>query len=187
MKKNESGSLTLEMSIVLPLFIFIFMFIFGFFNLISVQNKITHAAVQAVKSVSLDPYLNERGESYAKQSSHMWADLKDFANDLIVRKNVDNSYFASKSDWYKTDKNNTYVISRRFEGYFSGGDIEKGNDILKSLGVKNGFDGINFTVNVDEKNVMTVRIQWEVSVWFDFLNLGTFPMEQTLRQKLWLN
>lgn len=186
MKKYERGSLTLEMSIVLPIFIFMFLFIFGTINIIHAQNKISHAMIQAIKSASLDPYLNERDESYAKKSSHMWADFKDFVNDLIVRSGVDNSFFASKSDWYKINSFDPTVISERFVGYFSGGDLEKADGTLRNLGIKNGLEGMHFSVVVYD-NVMTVTIKWDINYWFDFWGIGKIPMEQTYKQRLWLD
>ena len=184
MSKNAKGTLTLEMSIVLPFFLFVFLFLFGIFNIIEAQNRISHAFIQGVKSVSLDPYINDRKESYAKESSHMWSDLDDFMNDMIIRRGVDDSYFASKSDWYKEDTTNTEDISRRFIGYLAGGMPDEADRILKGLGVENGIEGMKFTVNIDDK-VMTVTVEYELSFWFNFLDFGRIPIKQTIVQRLW--
>ncbi len=183
--KNEHGTLTLEMSIVLPIFIFMFLFIFGMFNIIIAQNMITHALVQSTMSVSLDPFLLERSELIGETATEISSGLSDVLLQFIAIPSRDSEYFASNSDWYKFYPDDTKVIKERFCAYFAGGSERDADTKLSDLGIENGIDGIDFTVNVSNK-IMSATIEYELNLPFNFFEVGKIPIKQTIKQRLWL-
>ena len=183
--KNECGALTLEMSIVLPIFIFMFLFIFGMFNIIIAQNRITHALVQSAMSVSIDPFLLERAELEGETATEIPSGISDVILQFIAKPPRDAEYFSSDSDWYKFYPDDAKVIKERFCAYFAGGNERDADTKLSDLGIENGIGGIDFTVNVSNK-VMSVTIEYELNLTFNFFNVGKIPIKQTINQRLWL-
>ena len=182
-KKDQSGSVTLETSIVLPIFIFIFLFIYGLFSVIGAQNQMTHVLVQTTKSMSLDSYLMENVESAGEAGTKFWGGLSDMVLD-IVRLNK-NEYFTSQTDWYTSEDGNPDIAKKRFVGYLTGGDEDAAEKKLKDMGIVDGLDGVTFTTKV-EGEILTVTIKYEIQYWFDFFGMGKIPMEQTIKSRLWM-
>lgn len=180
-KQNERGSVTLETCIVLPIFLFLFLFVFGLFGVVSAHNQMTHALIQSAKSMSLDSYLLENVDSAGEAGTKFWGGLSDMVLDLV---RLDNDpYFTSDTDWYKTD-NGSEIAKKRFIGYFAGGDASEADKKLKALKITNGLDGVSFTVDVQEE-IFTVTMKYNIQYWFDFLDSGKIPMEQTIKGRLW--
>ena len=176
---RQKGSVTLETSIVLPLFILFFMFIYGLFSVVSTQNHMTHALVQASKSLSLDPYITENVASAAEEGTKFWGGLGDMVLDFI---RLDNDpYFASSSDWYSTG--NTTVVKNRFIGYL-GGDKAGAEEKLKGMKIVDGLNGVTFTTVVDGNDI-TITMKYQIQYWFDFFGMGKIPMEQSIKTRLW--
>lgn len=182
-KKNQTGSVTLETSIVLPIFVFLFLFVFGLFSVIGAQNQMTNTLVQTTKSMSLDSYLLENVESAGEASTKFWGGLSDMVLD-IVRLNND-EHFTSHTDWYKSKDGNSDIAKKRFIGYLTGGDKNAADKKLKDMGIVGGLDGITFTTKVDGE-ILTVTINYEIQYWFDFFKMGKIPMEQTIKSRLWM-
>lgn len=185
MNKNESqkGSVTLEMSIVLPIFIFIFLFIYGLFSVVSAQNQISHVLIQSSKSLSLDSYLTENVESAAEDATKFWGGLSDMVLDIVRLDN--DKYFSSRTDWYKSESGNIEIAKDRFVGYLTGGDVEAANEKLKNLGIIDGLNGIKFEMKIEGKD-LTIKIKYEIQYWFDFFGMGKIPMEQSITTRLWM-
>ncbi len=192
--KSDKGSITIEMSIVLPIFIFIFLFINGLFSIIAAHNTMTHALIQTSKSLAMDSYIIENYESVAKEGEKFWGGISDMVTDLVRIGN--DPYFSSMPDWYnipdddvsqdsdekKAEMNN--VALYRFVGFLAGGDCTKADRILKDLKVKDGLLGLDMKVSVIGKD-LSVNIKYGIQYWFDFLGMGVFNMNQTIKTTLW--
>lgn len=187
-KNRETGSLTLETALILPLFFFMFMFIIGYFGVISARNTISHALIQATKSLSLDSYASESFVSlgYSEEDGiTFWNSLSDLVAD-IIRANPD-PYFANKDKWY-TSNSNTEVIKKRFIGYLVGSEgnpTDNANKKLKSLGVENGLDGMTFEYAVVDGD-LKVTVNYKINSYFNFFGLGSTSVKQTTMAKMWL-
>lgn len=179
---KQRGSVTLETSIVLPFFFFMFLFIYGIFSVVSAQNQMTHALVQATKSLSLDSYLTENVESAAEAGTDFWGGLSDMVLDLVRVDN--NDYFSAQTDWYASEEGNPEIAKNRFVGYMAGGDVSEAEERLESLGIVGGLDGITFETKI-EGEILSVTIKYEIQYWFDMFGLGRIPMEQTIKARLW--
>lgn len=191
--KDQQGSLTLETAIVLPIFIFIVLFIFSLFGVISAHNQISHAFIQAAKSLSLDPYIYQESNLLGEDATKFWGGLSDMAID-IVRIGYD-PYFMSSSDWSENGRSedaaddalpvDESTAKMRFVGYLTGGDEAAAEEKLDNLGVVNGLDGVSFTLSVDGDDMMTIRISYSIELVFDFWNSGEMQVDQELKVKLW--
>ena len=104
MRNKEKGSVTLETTIVLPIFLFLFLFLYGLFSLVNAQNQITHALVQATKSMSLDPYLSSKIDVPGLDNTVTFGSLNEALVSLI-RVNED-PHFCAKRVWYELDPSN---------------------------------------------------------------------------------
>lgn len=179
-RKKQSGSVTLETIIVLPVFLFLFLFIFSLFPIVKAQNEMMHALVQSTKSLSLDSYLSESVHSL-EDSNGLWANVSDMVIDIIRVMNTDNHY-TYMGNWYKTTNPDPNIAKMRFVGYLAGGDEAVADKILRSFGVTNGLDGVEFKMEVKE-GLLSVTIKYEIGYIFDFIK--KIPMEQTITSKLW--
>ncbi len=196
--EDNKGSITIEMSIVLPFFILVFLFINGFFSIIAAHNTMTHALIQTSKSLAMDSYLTENVASAAEAGEKFWGGLSDIVTD-VVRLNND-PYFSSPFDWYKISdddvKDDTQnkiaekillgntIAMNRFVGFLAGGNFGEADKILKNLKIKDGLSGLNINVSVTGKD-LSVNIKYKIQYWFDFRGMGVFNMNQTIKTTLW--
>ena len=188
-EKHNDGSIIIETSIVLPLFMFMFLFIYGLFGVVRTQNIVTHSLFQSSKSLSLDPYLTEHVTSMSEADT-FWSSCGDIILDEFVRLN-NSKYFSSKTNWYDSSATAYYnnsssneLAKNRFIGYFSGGDEKVADEKLKALGVVNGLDGIKVEMKVSGDD-MTIKLNYEIQIWFDMFDLGKIPIEQEVTARLW--
>ena len=182
MRKGDTtkGTVILETSIVLPLFMLVILSIYGLFALTSTQNQMTHALIQASKSLSLDPYLIEHVDSLTEADT-FWSNLGSMLLDFARLSN--DEHFSSMNDWYKST-GDAALAKDRFVGYFSGGDEDVADEKLRNLGIVNGLDGVNFNMAISGED-MTITIKYEIQFWIDAFDLGKIPMEQSITSKLW--
>lgn len=185
MKRNMRGSITLETSLVLPIFIFLFLAINGLFIIVTAQNQISHAFIQAGKSLSLDAYHTEKSGSVARSDTTRWEGAGDLLSDIIRVGN--NQYLASSSDWYNAESTAKKAIKKRFIGYLTGGQGDakaQADTMLEAYSVIDGLDGIKFDCKIDG-NIITMTIKYKLQFWFDFLDAGKIPVEQSLKIRMW--
>lgn len=186
-KKYTKGSIILETSIVLPIFILVILFVYGMFVIISAQNVITHTLIQSSKSLSFDPYITTHVESVA-ESKTFWSSFSSIILDYARLSN--DEYFSSISNWYdeggnkSSDGERADLAKSRFIGYLAGGDKVEAEKKIKSLGVINGLNGMQFSVSISG-NDMTITIKYALQFWFDAFDLGKIPMEQAITVRLW--
>ena len=184
---REKGSLTLETALVLPFFFFLFMFVIGYFGVLSARNSISHALIQATKSLSFDSYANESFETLGIKEEgglSFWNSISDMVASLI-RVNADPK-FADMTKWYKSNKN-VGIVKNRFIAYLVGSDGDpdaNANERLKSLGVENGLQGMEFSYTVEDGD-LRVTVKYKINSYFNFFGLGSIPMEQTAVAKMW--
>lgn len=181
-KDKQRGSVTLETSIVLPIFIFLFLFIYGLFSVVSAQNKMTHALIQSTKSLSLDSYLTENVESASEAGTKFWGGVSDMVLDIVRINNDPN--FTSQTDWYSTSTNVSDIAKSRFVAYLTGGDVDAADNKLDDMGIVDGLNGVNFEVSIDDE-IVTVTIKYTIEYWFDFWDMGEFPITQSVTSRLW--
>lgn len=182
--KNERGSSTLEMALVLPLFIFMMLVLMSLFFVVDAQNQITHALVQSTRSLSLDAFSNEKMNSATEEATVFWSNLGDMVFDLVRVGSLD-PYYVTTTDWYDGSMLNAENVAKaRFVGYLAGGDRNEAEEKLDALGVVDSLNGMDFKVAVEDGNV-SVTVTYSLRFRLDVFGLGIIPMEQTITSKLW--
>lgn len=183
-KKNiiykEQGSVTLEASITLPIFIFLLLFMYGFIMMFTGQQLIAHALLQSSQSLSLDSYATETigAEDYEKAKGL----VRGLYNSVLT---THSENFSSSKAWYKDDSAEE-VIKKRFIGFFADGDEEWADNMLKTVGVKEGMDGINFKeCKVGDDNDLHIKIKYTQRFLFDLNGAASFDREIEVVAHMW--
>lgn len=186
-KHSQRGSITLETALVVPIFCALFLMLNSLFFVVSTQQQVTHALIQAGNSLAMDTYLTENVESAAESGTHFWKQLSDMVMDISRIYNPANGYYADPSDWYRNGGGNE-AVRRRFQAYLTaarGPGVEsEANSILKNLGIIDGMSDMNITTSMDGGN-MTITAEYELLYRLNPLFQGRIPMRQELRVKLW--
>lgn len=184
MERKEHGVISLEACIVVPIFIFVMMFFYGFIVLFSGEQMIAHSLIQSAESLSLDPYATEK------------LDLgnMEYGGDLIQVLYADtftsqSEYFSSTQKWYA--KNNDLMretVRKRFLGFLAGDsdDVEgKADEVLKTLRIQNGINGLDFSETKIEDGVLTIKIKYTQEFIYNFQGLAAFDRETSVSVTLW--
>lgn len=192
--KKENGVIALEASLVLTLFIFMIMFLYSFFVIYAAQGTINHALVQTAQSMSIDPFATEK-LAVDEVPSSTYQILTSIGLDLSINndKYISTSHWyndLTEDDWYKgkteeaklvSQKNDfESIIENRFIGYLtSEGNRESAEELLKSLNVIGGLNGLDFTESyIDYDNGdLYVKVKYKSKFIFNFSTFGVNDIE----------
>lgn len=180
---SQRGSLTLETAIVLPIFLFLVLFIYSLFGIFSVHNQMSHALIQAGKSLSLDPYLYSQTNLAGATTTTFWGSLGDIG--LNIFRNNNDPYFMTRFDWHNLPEAQEEVVRLRFIGYLSGGDPDAADKKLTDLRVVDGLDGVKFETNITGTDTLQITMSYTMKALFDFWDFGEHPVKQSITVKLW--
>lgn len=133
MKKKEQGILTIEASIVLTLSLLFILFLFGFARMYNAQSTVSHAVLQSSDAVALESYLREATLTGSE------ADVTELANRFMGTTSISaDSYTSLRSA-------DVPKIAKEKFVYALGNNETEADEKLKSLGVKNGLAGVDFS------------------------------------------
>lgn len=179
--RKEDGAMILELAIVLPMFIILIMFVYGLFIIQGADNQITHALIQASKSLSMDPYSNEKLEhaSLQKDAQSFYTSFGNMFLDLS--RNSNDEYFSSPEKWYTTKNEN--VVKKRFYGFLAGTE-DAAAEKLEHLNIIDGLNGLKWNISFTDDN-LEIELDYTIQFWFDALNLGKIPIKHKVVTKLW--
>lgn len=172
MQKKERGSMTLEASIVVPIFVSVMLLVNGFFVFFIGQQMMSNALVQSAKSLSYDPYAIER-----TGDSNFIADLIPFLYDAF---NAGGGNYVLSNEWYK-EGNIEDVVKERYVLYLSPTDAD---ELLKSFGVKDGLEGLDFSESSYSEGVLTVKIKYTQDFVFNILGLASFDDSMQVKVRM---
>ena len=181
--EKQRGSLTLETAIVLPIFFLLILFVYSLFGIYSAHNQMSHALVQASKSLAMDPYLYEETELAGETTTKFWGGLDDVG--LNVFRMDNDPYFMALTDWYNKLESSEYVIRNRFIGYLTGGDEQAAEEKLNGLRIVNGLNGVDFDAQIVGDDQLQITMKYTIKMLFNFWDYGEMPVEQTVQVKLW--
>lgn len=194
--KNEKGVISLEACIVVPIFIFLLLFVYGFIVMFMGQQMLSHSLLQSTESLSLDSYAIEKfhGGDQSGGIKSAQSVVIGVYEDLVSGRSIgDDDNFSSSVKWYEAanaDEKET-VIKNRFLGYLTGSgestseDLAIADSMLKMVGVKDGFSGIDFSECAVNDGVLTMKIKYKQEFVFDFNGLAAFDREMTATSKMW--
>ncbi len=158
MKKKNNGSLTIEASIALTTFMFLVLFILGFGRFNLAQGLVSHATIQSAQAIAVDSYFRETIAGTGTYKS--LKTLEKFKNILFPDSDVFTSFADSER---KIDKE----AREQFINAIAESE-EEANEILISLGVKDGINGINFKNSTMINGDVIVYVEYTVELQFSF-------------------
>lgn len=97
-ERSQRGSITLETAMVVPIFCGLFLMLNSLFFVVSTQQQVTHALIQAGNSLAMDTYLTESVESAGEQGTRFWGDLADMVIDIRNIFNPARGYYTDPTD-----------------------------------------------------------------------------------------
>lgn len=192
-RKNESGSIALEASIVLTLFIFFIVAIYSFFAVFEARGKISSNLLQTAQSLSLDPYATDK----------IYVDFDDKDNDSLLtfltsfglKSTVsDDRFVTTDEEWYaagnaKDNKELEKAIKNRFVAYLtSDGSEDEAEALLRKYKITDGIDGLDFEEStVDSDGLLTITLKYKLKYLFDVptINLPPLEFKQSVAVQLW--
>lgn len=172
--KANSGSISLEASIIVPMFIMLMLLINGLFIMFMGQQIMTNTLVQSAKSLAFDPYSTQRVRDGASSS------LMEMFTDIF---SVIGGEYTSTDDWYTDTDDLEDVIADRFAVYLRK-DRDAAEKLLDSIGVENGIDGLDFSGSKVEDGVLTICLKYNQEYIFNTFGFASFERNITVQVKL---
>ena len=190
-KHSDQGVITLEACVSVLSFLILMLFLSSLFVMFMAQNLTGHVVLQTSQSMAMDVY---RTDSLIREEGKVvsiGAAMTEFITKMVGSSDED-PYFITDERWYQTkdgeDPDSAVVaeaVKKRFLGYISGGDETKADELLKSMNVVNGLDGLDFSgCKVESKNLY-VFVKYELEYDFNLWNAKPLQVEQTSCSKLW--
>ena len=195
-KKDEKGVVSLEACIFVPLFAFIMMFFYGLIVMFSGEQTMKHSLIQSAESLSLDSYAIEKIERKSF-SDVITGDERPGIEDIILSlygaisgNKGDADYFSSGKKWYSEKKDTMLVetVKKRFLGYIAGStsDVEeKADDVLKTIRVSGGIDGLDFSGTTVEDGTLTIVLKYKQKFFIDLGGMAEFDRELKISIDMW--
>ena len=133
MKKREQGILTVEASIVLTLMLLFILFLFSFGRVYRAQNLASHATLQSADAVAMESYLRETA---------LQTDVSEVVH--LASHITESSAISAESLESLRSANLPKIARQKFIAAIASSEA-KADEKLKSMGVKNGLAGVDFS------------------------------------------
>lgn len=185
LREQQEGSIVLEACFSVIIFILFVVMMYGLILVFMAQNMIGHALMESAQSLALD--------SYATNKLTDEVDLKEIAGELfdfLGNPSTEESYFYTRERWFDrkggaSQKDWEQAAKQRFIGYFSGGNEQKAQEMLESLGVENGLDGLDFSESDIIGSDLYVRVTYQIQYLFNPFDLVKFDTAQQACSRMW--
>lgn len=185
--KNDEGAIALEACISLTIFMIVMFSLYSIICMFTAQSMISHALQQAGQSLALENYKNAKWEVNTLQSipiailGKITGNISDRSNE-----NLDVSGGAFSDSMPLQSYNVSSMAKSRFKS-FLGGNQQQADALLKSLGVVDGADGINFgkTKIYGDDLVLNVTYKIRLAFYIEMFHFGEFESTQTVCCRLW--
>ena len=158
MKKKNKGSLTIEASIALTSFMFLVLFILGFGRFNLAQGLVSHATIQSAQAIAVDSYFRETIAGTGTYKSLQT--FEKLSSILFSETDVFTSFADSERKINKEAREQFIKAIAENE--------EEANDILISLGVKDGINGMNFKKSTMINGDVIVYVEYTLELQFSF-------------------
>ena len=133
MKKREQGVLTVEASIVLTLMLLFILFLFSFARVYRAQNLVSHASLQSADAVAMESFLRETA---------LQSDVSEVV--YLASYISDSSAISAEGLESLRSANIPKIVREKFIAAIAGSEA-KADEKLRSMGIKNGLSGIDFS------------------------------------------
>lgn len=173
MKKREQGILTVEASIVLTLMLLFILFLFSFGRVYRAQNLVSHASLQSADAIAMESFLRETA-------------LQTNVSDVVhLSSHITGSTAISAESLESLRSANLPKIAReKFIAAIASSE-SKADEKLRSMGVKNGLAGIDFSdCKVDlTKEEIIVALKYTVEMQFPVFGFNEINVTKTAKAK----
>ena len=173
MKKREQGILTVEASAVLTMMLLCILFLFGFGRVYRAQNLVSHATLQSADAVAI--------ESYLRETAHQ----SDAAEVVTLASQITGSNTISVEGLESLRSANLPKIAKqKFIAAIAKTEAEA-DEKLKSMGVKGGIAGIDFsncTMDLSKDDVI-IAIQYTIEMQFPLFGANEITVTKSAKAK----
>lgn len=173
MKKKEHGVLTAEASIVLTLCLLFILFLFSFIRVYNAQSLVSHAVLQSSDAMAFESYLREETLNGSEEA------VTELANRFLETVSVGaDSYTSLRSADIPKIAKEKFV-------YAIGSNEAEADKKLKSLGIKDGLAGIDFSgsyMDIGNDDVV-VCVSYTVKMQVGVLGMNEIPITKTAKSK----
>ncbi len=173
MKKRERGILTVEASLVLTLMLLSILLLFSFGRIYRAQNLVSHAALQSADAVAMESYLRETA---------LQADASEVV--YLASQITDSTSISAESLESLRSANLPKIAREKFVAAIANSEA-KADEKLKSMGVKNGLAGVDFSESkIDLANDdVIVAIKYTVEVQFPVFGFNEITVTKAAKAK----
>lgn len=173
MKKREQGVLSVEASIVLTLMLLFILFLFSFGRVYRAQNLVSHATLQSADAVALESYLRETA-------------LQADASDVVYLANqiTDSSAISAEGLESLRSANLPKIARQKFIAAIASSEA-KADEKLRSMGVKDGLAGIDFSeckMDLGTDDVI-IAITYTIEMQFPVLGYDEITVTKAAKAK----
>lgn len=173
MKKREQGILTVEASIVLTLMLLFILFLFSFGRVYRAQNLVSHATLQSADAVALESYLRETA---------LQSDVSEVVN--LASHITESSAISAESLESLRSANLPKIARQKFIAAIASSEA-KADEKLKSMGVKNGLAGVDFSeCKMDLANDdVIIAIRYTIEMQFPVFGFNEITVTKAAKAK----
>lgn len=173
MKKSTQGILTVEASIVLTLMLLFILFFFSFGRVYRAQNLVSHASLQSVDAVAMESFLRETA-------------LQSDAAEIVYLASYITDSAAISSDSLESlrSANIPKIAKQKFIAAIASSEA-KADEKLRSMGVKNGLSGIDFSeCKMDLANDdVIVAVKYTIEMQFPVFGFNEITVTKAAKAK----
>lgn len=185
--RSEQGAIALEACIALTLFLITMMALYSLIHLFTAQSMIAHALQQTGQSIAMENYRNEKLNvattqriplAILKKITGGWGQSEDAKFDIGGGSFTDPTVLGSVVP--------QSTVTKRFASYL-GGNEEKADQILRSMGVVDGLKGIHLS----KKRIGGIDAEIEISYkirlvfYIEMFHFGEFESTQKVCCRRW--
>ena len=173
MKKREQGILTVEASIVLTLMLLFILFLFSFGRVYRAQNLVSHATLQSADAVALESYLRETA---------LQTDVSEVVH--LASHITESSAISAESLESLRSANLPKIARQKFIAAIASSEA-KADEKLKSMGVKNGLAGVDFSeCKMDLANDdVIIAIRYTIEMQFPVFGFNEITVTKAAKAK----
>ncbi len=162
---RSKGSLTVEASIGLTAFIFLILVILGLHRAYEAQSIVSHATLQTSQALAVESYFRETMAStdIAGNTSKFISFLSELGLDV-----------SGADDWYDSlgaSGTELEAVIKETFAYAVAKDVQTANNVLKSVGIEDGIDGLDFSNSSVTGSEIIINVRYTLdlpfSVWGD--------------------
>ena len=164
----------IEASIALTAFMFLILFFMSFAQIYRAQSVVSHASFQTSQTLAVESFTREKvGESGTLQAISKILDFYNTIRGTSVGTGITDSYRSLGK------VSNLEGIIKDVFVYSLADSTEAADEKLKSLGIKDGLNGIDFGGSSVSGSDITINIKYTVQLQFSFFGKKDIELNKT--------